>query len=249
MEPIVSFKEVFLSIGDKRILTNVNFHVEKNEKLFILGGDGAGKSTLLKILAGLIKCQEGEILIFEKNLKNLSRKEIVQVRKKLGFVFQEGALAANLTALENLMLPMRYHAIYDDALVSNVAMELLEMIGMKDYCDYYPVDLNLGMKKKVGIARALTMNPELILFDDPSLDLIGLARRRLEEHIIWLHDKLKITTVIVTNNLQFAKREADKILIMEKGRSIGFGALSELESGGDAKIKNFLVTGNLSKIF
>lgn len=249
MSAIVSLKNVSLFMEDKTILSDVSFDVEKGEKVFIMGGDGSGKSTILKLLAGLIRFQEGEVFVLGKNLKNVSKKEMQDIRKKLGFVFQEGALAANLTAVENLMLPLRYHSIYSDDLVPNVAEELLAMVGMQDYCNYYPIELNLGMKKKVGIARALAMNPELVLYDDPSLDLVGLARKMLEDHIVWLHDKLGITSIIVTSNLQFAKREANRIIIISKGKVLALGTLNELESGTDEKIKNFLVTGNLAKIF
>jgi len=249
MENVVSIKNVSLKVGDKEVISDLSFHVEKGEKLFIMGGDGSGKSSILKLLVGLIKFQSGDVLIFDKNLKNLSRKDLQEIRKRIGFVFQEGALAANLTALENLMLPLRYHSIYSEELVPNVANELLAMMGMQDYSNYYPIELNIGMKKKVGIARALTMNPGLILYDDPSLDLVGLSRRRLEDHIIWLHETLKMTSIIVSSNLQFTKREADKILLIDKGRAIAFGTLEELESGTDEKIKNFFVTGNLTKIF
>ncbi len=242
-------KNVSVFAGEKNILANVTFHVEEGEKVFIMGGDGSGKSTILKVLAGLISYQEGDVNVFEKNMKMLPRKEMLEVRKKLGFVFQEGALAASLTALENLMLPLRYHAVCDGKLVPNMALELLAMVGMQDYKDHFPIDLNLGMKKKVGIARALALSPKLVLYDDPSLNLSGLPRRKLEEHIIWLHDRLKITTIIVTSNLQFAKREADKIIILNKGEVIAFGTINEFETGTDEKIKNFLVTGNLTKIF
>lgn len=249
MDPIVSIKNVSLQIGGNNILTDVSFSVEKGEKIFIMGGDGSGKSVLLKLLVGLFKYQSGEVKVFGENLESISRKGLREVRKKIGFVFQEGALAASLTAIENLMLPLSYHSIYKKELVRNVAKELLAMVGMQDYADHYPVELNIGMKKKVGIARALTMNPGLILYDDPSLNLAGLPRRRLEEHIIWLHDKLGKTSIIVSSNLQYAKREADKLLLIDKGKVLGFGSLEELESGPDEKIKNYLITGNMAKIF
>lgn len=249
MEQIVSIKNVSLSVGDKEILSDMSFSVNPGEKIFIMGGDGSGKSTILKLMVGLLNYHEGSITIFDKDLKSLSRKGLQDVRKKIGFVFQEGALAANLTAIENIMLPLRYHSVYKDKLIPNVAKELLGMMGMQDYINYYPIELNIGQKKKVGIARALTMNPGLILYDDPSLDMVGLARRRLEDHIVWLHDKLGMTSIIVSSNLQFTKREADKLLLIEKGRVAAFGSLEELENGTNEKIKNFLVTGNLAKIF
>lgn len=249
MSSLVSFNNVTVSSDGLTALDDVSFDVKKKEKFFIMGSDASGKSTILKVLTGLLNFQKGDVLVFEKDIKILSRKDLVEIRKKIGYVFQEGGLAANLTILENMMLPMRYHSIYSDDLIPNIAEELLAMVGMQDYCDHYPIDLNLSMKKKVAIARALTMNPELVLYDNPSLDIVGLARRKLEEHIIWLHEKLGITSLIVSTNLEFAKREADKILIMNKGKAIAFGSISELESGEDEKIKNFLKTGNLARIF
>lgn len=249
MPPIVSFQDVSLLTADKYVLHDVSFHVNTGEKFFIMGGDGSGRSTILKIMVGLLNFQEGNVYIFDKNLKTLSRRELIETRMRIGYMFQEGALAANLTVLENLMLPLRYHMIYGEDLTPNIARELLTTVGMQDYCDRYPADLNLGMKKRVGIARALVMNPELVLYDDPSADIDGLLRRRLEEHIIWLHDKLGITSIIVTNNLQFTMREADKLLLMDRGRVVAFGSLRDLEACEDEKIKNFLVTGNLAKIF
>ncbi|MGR3319232.1 MAG: ABC transporter ATP-binding protein [Candidatus Anammoxibacter sp.] len=249
MDTIASFNNASVYAGSKPAFENVSFDVKRGEKVFIMGSDGSGKSSILKVLVGLLNFRQGSVHVFGKNINDLSRKQLVEVRKKIGFVFQEGALAANLTIIENLMLPLRYHSVYNEDLIPNIAEELLAMVGMQDYCDYYPIELNIGMKKKVGIARALTMNPELVLYDDPSLDMAGLARRKLEEHIIWLHNKLGITSIVVSSNLEFAKREADKLIIMNKGKLIAFGTLDELGSGADEKIKNFLVTGNLTKIF
>ena len=249
MDSIVSFKNVSVFIDSKVALDDVSFDVEKGEKFFIMGSDGSGKSTVLKALTHLVNFQEGEIFVFGKNIKKLSRTDLVELRKKFGFVFQEGGLADGLTIRENLMLPLRYHSIYSDDLIPNVAEELLAMVGMQDYCEHYPNELNLPMKKKVGIARALTMNPELVLYDDPSLNLSGLPRRKLEEHVIWLHDRLKVTSIIASTNIDFTKRDADKLLVLNKGKVLAFGSISELESGSDEKIKNFLKTGNLAKIF
>lgn len=249
MSSLVSFKNVFVVTGNKNALEDVSFDVNKGEKFFIMGSDSSGKSTILKVITGLLNFHKGDVLVFGKDINTLSRKELVGIRKRLGYVFQEGGLAANLTIIENMMLPLRYHAVYSDDLIPNIAEELLAMVGMQDYCEHYPIELNLAMKKKVGIARALTLNPEMVLYDNPSVDMVGLARRKLEEHIIWLHEKLGITSVVVSTNLEFAKREADKILIMNKGKSIAFGSIEELESGGNEKIKNFLKTGNLAKIF
>lgn len=249
MNPIASFKNVYVFFDNKTSLEDVSFNVKRGEKAFIMGSDGSGKSTVLKVIAGLLNYQKGDVVVFDKNVNSLSTKQLVEMRKKIGFVFQEGALAANLTILENLMLPLRYHSVYSKDLIPNIAEELLAMVGMQDYCNYYPVQLNIAMKKKVGIARALTMNPELVLYDDPSLDMAGLARRKLEEHIIWLHNKLGITSIIVSTNLEFAKREADKLIIMNKAKVIAFGSINELETGSNEKIKNFLITGNLTKIF
>ncbi|MGR3176601.1 MAG: ABC transporter ATP-binding protein [Candidatus Anammoxibacter sp.] len=249
MNTIASFNNASVYVGSKPVLENISFDVKKGEKIFIMGSDGSGKSSILKVLVGLLNIHEGSVHVFGENINELSRKHLVEVRKKIGFVFQEGALAANLTILENLMLPLRYHSVYSEDLIPNIAEELLAMVGMQDYCDHFPIELNIGMKKKVGIARALTMNPELVLYDDPSLDMAGLARRKLEEHIIWLHNKLGITSIIVSSNLEFVKREEGKLIIMNKGKLLAFGTLDELASGSDEKIKNFLVTGNLTKIF
>lgn len=245
---VISVEDLSVESEGKEILKNINFHVEMGEKFFIMGGDGSGKSALLKVLAGLLNFQKGNVFVFSKELRDLSRKELLETRMRMGFVFQGGGLAANLTVIENIMLPLEYHSIYDKESIPNIARELLMALGMQDYCHHYPAELNIGMKKRVSIARALAMNPELILYDEPSLDFTGLVRRRLEDYIIWLHDKLGLTSIIVTDNIQFSKREADKLLIMDRGRVVAFGSFPELEAGTDEKVKNFLVTGNLMKI-
>lgn len=249
VESVASMQNVIMEVGGKIILNDLTFDVKKGEKFFIMGGDASGKTTVMKILTGLLNFQKGDVRVFGRHINVLSRKELVEVRKRLGFVFQGGGLAASLTIMENLVLPLRYHAVYSEALIPNIAEELLAMVGMQDYCDYFPVDLNLAMKKKVGIARALAMNPELILYDDPSIDMVGLARRKLEEHIIWLHEKLGITSIIVSTNIEFAKREADRVMIMCNGKALAIGTVHDLTTGSDEKIKNFMVTGNLARIF
>lgn len=249
MPPIVSFQNVSLSIADKYLLHDVSFQVEKGEKFFIMGSDGAGKSTILKILAGLLNFQAGDVYIFGKCLKDLSRRELTETRKRVGVVFQEGALAASLTVLENVMLPMRYHSIYDEDVIQNRARELLTAVGMQDYCGKHPIDLNLGMKKRVAIARALGMNPELVLYDDPLVGMVGTLSKSLEDYILGLHEKLGTTSIIATNNVPFARRSSDKLVILDGGMVAACGSVKELWQGTDERVKNYFVTGYFTKSF
>jgi len=205
------------SFGDTKVLDGISFKVQRGEAVCILGRSGVVKTILLKILVGLIRPDQGKVEIFGKDIFNIRRSELLKIRENIGFVFQSSALFDSLSVFENIAYPFVVKKVNTDEIKEKVA-KILEMVDMKGLENLRVSELSGGMQKRVAIARALVTEPELILYDEPTLGLDPVTRNTIIEIMKRLTDEKKKTTIIVTHDLEVAVRLSDRILFLYEGK-------------------------------
>jgi len=207
---MIEFRNVTKSFEDEVVLRNVSFRIRRGETKIILGVSGSGKSTILKLILGLIRPDSGQIIFEDQDITLLSEQELVGVRKKIGMVFQEGALFDSLDVRENVGYRLYEDGSMPDEEIGRVVLRLLSFVGLEDAIDKMPAELSGGMKRRVGIARALVGTPRLVLYDEPTAGLDPITKRTIVDLMIKLRDVEGVTTVFVTHDLQAAATVASE---------------------------------------
>ena len=207
---MIEFRNVTKSFEDEVVLRNVSFRIRRGETKIILGVSGSGKSTILKLILGLIRPDSGQIIFEDQDITLLSEQELVGVRKKIGMVFQEGALFDSLDVRENVGYRLYEDGSMPDEEIGQVVLRLLSFVGLEDAIDKMPAELSGGMKRRVGIARALVGTPRLVLYDEPTAGLDPITKRTIVDLMIKLRDVEGVTTVFVTHDLQAAATVASE---------------------------------------
>lgn len=227
---MLKLKNIKKKFGDLTVLDGIDLELEKGEVAAIIGPSGTGKSTLLRCINLLEIPNDGVIEIdgFSVDSKNISQKECMELRRKTAMVFQNYSLFKNKTVLENIMMPMTLVQKKDKKLAEEEAIALLKKVGLEDKKDYYPSRLSGGQQQRIGIARALAVHPEIILFDEPTSSLDPELVNEVLELIRELSKEHECTMLIVTHEMRFALEIADKIIFMEKGKVIEEGSPNEL---------------------
>lgn len=236
----IEFRNVCKSFGSKSVLRGVSLKVERGEVFFIIGTSGVGKSVTIKHLIGLLKPDSGEILLDGKPVHDLAEKDYYPIRKRCGMVFQSSTLFDSLTVVENVILPLRKHRKIGGSKAERQAMELLEKVGMADFAHRYPAALGDGMRKRVAIARTLTMEPDYVLFDEPTTGLDPVSARRVDALIRSLSDTTGATSIVVSHDLVSIFGIADRIAMVYKGVIHTVGTPAELRSTGDPVVRQFI---------
>jgi phospholipid/cholesterol/gamma-HCH transport system ATP-binding protein len=239
--PIIEIKDLHKTFGkDNTILKGVNLTVNKGEDLVILGRSGSGKSVTIKCIVGLIEPDKGEINVFGQNLLEMSKKELNEVRVKIGFLFQSGALYDSMSVRENLAFTLRAHKreLTEDE-VENEVVEALESVGLGDAIDKMPAELSGGMRKRIGLARTLILKPEIILYDEPTTGLDTITSREISELILDIKHKQKTSSIIITHDMACAKMTADRIMVLKDGVIHAEGTYEELEKDEDEWVRSF----------
>jgi len=231
---------LYKSFGPQVVLDGVDFEVRKGETLAVMGRSGTGKSVLLKVLIGLQPADSGSVSIGEREIVGLTRDELNEVRKKIGFLFQQGALYDSLTLEENVMFPMSYHSRESKADQQRRARELLASVGMKDHIEKLPSEISGGMQKRVGLARALALEPEILLFDEPTAGLDPITAAEIGDLIVDLKKRRQMTAIVVTHDVRGARAFGDRVVLLNEGKIRGEGSLSELEQSKDPFVSRFL---------
>ncbi len=227
-----------------RILDGVSFDVRRGETLVIMGGSGCGKSTLLNCLIGELRPEEGEILyrtrkmVASANLLRLSQPDLDTLRKQFGILFQSGALFNSMTVAENVALPIREHTTLDRAVIDIMVGVKLEAVRMLPHRDKMPAQLSGGQKKRAGLARAIALDPEIIFYDEPSAGLDPVTSAAIDELMMDLSRKMRVTSVVVTHEMDSAFRIADRMVMLERGRVLMQGDRAEFERLRDAAPEN-----------
>ncbi len=239
-DPVIAVRNLRVRYGEREVLHGINFDVRANETLVILGGSGSGKSTLLRSLVGLEKPSGGEIWIRGKNIAEIPREEMDQIRKKLGMSFQGGALFGSMTVGENVALPLREHTQLEESTIHIIVRLKLEQVGLAGFEDYIPSQLSGGMKKRAAVARAMAMDPEILCFDEPSAGLDPIIAAGIDNLILKLKKAFRMTIVVVTHELASAFLIADRMVLIDKGHIVAIGATEELRSSTHPRVRQFL---------
>src|SRR5947209_2453594 len=239
-QPYVEFQHVYKAFGDHKVLEDVSFQVYPGETLCILGRSGVGKSVSLHHIMGFLKPDSGRVIVAFKDITDSSEAELEQIRKKVTMVFQNGALFDSLTVGENVAFPLRERHDLDEDQIYQIVDGLLDMVGVTPTRDLLPSDLSTGMKRSVAIARALSAQPECILYDDPTTMVDPLRATLLGDLIQKLKLQLKLTSVVVTHDMRLAKKLADRIVFLHEARAVFFGTAKQMEESDDPIVQQFL---------
>lgn len=240
---MIIVKNLFKQFEDHHVLNGVNLAVEKGETMVIMGGSGCGKSVLLKLIIGLLEPDKGEIWVDGKETTDLTEKQMDEVRRRFGMVFQSAALFDSLTVAENVGFSISRHTDKTREQVADLVAEKLELVGLSGTEDVMPVDLSGGMKKRVSLARAISMEPEIILYDEPTTGLDPVMAAGINRLIAELHDKLQVTSLVVTHDMQSAFSIGTRMAMMYDGKIIEEGTPEDFRRSTETVVRQFLEPG------
>jgi phospholipid/cholesterol/gamma-HCH transport system ATP-binding protein len=238
--PYIEFKHVFKAFGDKRVLEDVSFTVMPGETVCILGRSGVGKSVTLQSIMGFLKPDSGRVIVAYEDITDYPETEMERIRKKITMVFQNGALFDSLTVGENVAFPLRERKDLTEEQILQIVDGLLEMVGVKEMRELLPSDLSTGMKRSVAIARALSAQPECVLYDEPTTMVDPLMAQLLGDLIKRLKIQLNLTSVVVTHDMRLAKKLANTIVFLHEAKVLFFGTYPEMERCQEPIVQEFL---------
>jgi phospholipid/cholesterol/gamma-HCH transport system ATP-binding protein len=238
---MIEIKDLEKSFGSKAVLTGVNLNINKGETIVIIGRSGCGKSVLIKHIVGLLKPDSGYIKVEGENVEELNEKELYSLRQKFGFLFQGAALFDSMTVGENVALPLvESNSTLSPDEINEVVNDKLSLVGLKGSNNLKPAELSGGMKKRVGLARALVTNPGYILYDEPTTGLDPIMSDSIDLLIKDLSNKLDVTSVVVTHDMYSVKNVADRVAMMHEGKIYFEGTPDELMNSDDRVIIDFI---------
>ncbi len=240
---MILVKDLFKQFDDHQVLNGVNLTVGKGDTMVIMGGSGCGKSVLLKLIIGLLEPDKGKIWIDGEEITDLTEKQMDEVRKRFGMVFQFSALFDSLTVAENVGFSISRHTKMTREQIADLVAEKLELVGLGGTEDVMPVDLSGGMKKRVSLARAISMDPEIILYDEPTTGLDPVAAAGIDRLIAELHDKLQVTSLVVTHDMKSAFSIGTRMAMLYNGTIIEEGAPDEFRRSTEPVVRQFLEPG------
>jgi len=245
MAPIIELKKVSKRFGKTVVLDQMDLEVFRGETLAIIGRSGVGKSTILKLMAGLLKPDEGEVWVEGQEIERMGETELNEMRKRMGVVFQGAALFDSLTVFENVAFRLLRDFQMDRAKARAICHQKLELVGLKDEVAFRkPSQLSGGMRKRVGLARAIAVDPEIILYDEPTSGLDPVTSEAINGLILDMRKKLNVTSIVVTHDMQSAYKVANRIAMIYDGKIIGMGSPEEIRESSNPYIRQF-VTGSV----
>lgn len=234
--------------GSQTIWENLNFDIPKGEISVILGPSGTGKSVLLKHFVGLLKPTEGHVWVGDKDIPALNEKELFEVRKKFGVLFQDGALFGSMTLKDNVAFPLREHTDLSEGTIRQIVLEKLELVGLKGAEDKYPGEISGGMKKRAGLARALVLEPEILLFDEPDSGLDPVRTAFLNLLTVDLKQRLGPTIIVVTHHIQTATTLPDHIGLIFARQLVDFDTRERMVNSKELVVRQFLTGSTIGPI-
>ena len=244
---MIKLINVCKEFNGRQVLNNINLEVQSGETMAIIGGSGSGKSTLLKLMIGLIHPTSGSILIDGQDIAAMNDDELDEVRLKMGMVFQYSALFDSMSVGENVAFGLRERMDYSEERIQAIVKEKLELVGLPGIEDFMPGELSGGMKKRVSLARAIAVNPDIIFYDEPSSGLDPIMSGKIDELIIETQRKLKVTSLVVTHDMVSACTISDRIAMIYEGEMIAVDTPEAIMNSTDPRIKNFVHYRDFSK--
>lgn len=247
-EPVIEIKNLRKSFGDQDVLNNISLNLYKGENLVVLGKSGSGKSVLIKCIVGLLKCDSGTIHVFGNNVTTLNHKELSELRKKVGFLFQTGALYDSMTVKQNIEFPLRRtkKSLTDKEVQAKIT-EVLENVDLADSIDKMPSQLSGGMRKRISLARTIAVDPLIMLYDEPTTGLDPVTSLEISTLINAVQKKYKTSSIIITHDIECARITADRLIMIGEGEVFKEGTLKEFEESTDPVISAFFKQSEKSK--
>lgn len=237
---MIILKDIHKSFKENKVLRGVNLEAKKGESLVIIGGSGSGKSVLLKHIIGLLKPDRGTVTVSSIDLSDLDEDGLNEFRKKFGMLFQSSALFDSMRVWENVGFGLSRHTRLSDSDIKEIAIQKLRTVGLSDVEDLMPSELSGGMRKRVGLARAIAMEPEIILYDEPTTGLDPIMADAINDLIIKMREKLNVTSVAITHDMKSAYKIADTIAMLYNGVIIASGSPGEIKDASDPIVRQFV---------
>ncbi|CAN5732198.1 ABC transporter ATP-binding protein [soil metagenome] len=238
-EVVIDIEHMKIAFGKKEVLKDISLKIKRGENVVVLGKSGSGKSVLIKCLVGLIEADEGKVDILGNILSDLNSNKLNEVRKKVGFLFQSGALYDSMTVRENLLFPLRGKKTEKPEENQGLVEEALENVGLIEAIDKMPSELSGGMRKRVGLARTLILKPEIMLYDEPTTGLDPITSREISKLMLEVQKKYNTTSIIITHDMECARIVSNRVLVLHEGVFIAEGTFEELSESKDEKTREF----------
>jgi len=241
--PIIQIQDLYKSFGENHVLQGINLDIGAGTTQVILGGSGSGKSVLMKHMIGLLRPDKGQVIIDGEDISQMPENELARVRKKFGMVFQGAALFDSMTVYENVSFPLREHnKRMPEAEIKKRVHEKLDIVGLKDIDAQFPDQLSGGMRKRVGLARAIILEPKIVLYDEPTTGLDPITTDYVDEMILDAKSKLGVTSVVISHDIASAFKVADEIAFLYQGKLVARGTPKEMRKATHPKVHEFLST-------
>lgn len=237
---MIDIRDLNSYYGDRQVLFNVRFGIPRNQITVIMGVSGCGKTTLLRHLIGLKPTPPGQLIADEEDMGEFDEAKMNRFRRRIGVLFQSGALFNSMTVGENVSVPLKVHTRLSKATIRIIATIKLHQVGLSEFVDYMPSQLSGGMQKRAGLARSLAMDPEILFVDEPSSGLDPITAAGLDNLILELKDTLGMTIIVVTHELESAFRIADQMIVLDEGHLLSAGTPQEIQASQDQRVVQFL---------
>lgn len=239
-EPVVEVRDLLRKFGDRAVIDHLSLKIERGETLVIMGGSGCGKSTLLRHIVGVMKPTSGSVKIFGEEITGMNEREIARVRRRFGMLFQSGALLASLTVGENVALPLLQHTDMSPNEIEEVVRQKLQAVGLAGFENLKPAEISGGMKKRVGLARALALDPELLFSDEPTSGLDPIMTAVVDKLTLELTRDSGMTAVVVTHDMTSAFRIASRMIMLNRGKIVAQGTPEEIRNNPLPEVQQFI---------
>lgn len=239
-ESIVSIQDVFFAYGERAVHKGLNIEVKRGSITSIMGPSGCGKSTVLSFIGGRAKPQSGTVIVDSQDIASLNNTDLFKLRKSMGMMFQHNALLTDITVFENVAFPLREHTNKTEEQISEIVLSKLQHVGLREAADLYPEECSGGMQRRVALARAIVMEPALVMYDEPFTGLDPIAKGIITKLIVEMNEKLNITSIVVTHDVAEACEISDQMFVLAGGKAIAKGSPDELKTSEDPAIKQFM---------